>query len=503
MPISQWELIKAKLNFMQKENALSLSQENIINDQIASDQINPYKQQQQFGCNYYFDRADIISKKRTYWEDGVEKIDETVPNKKIQVNYFKLLIDQKVAYLVGKEPTITSSNPDHSTLINDLLGEEFPDIISDVIKNVSNKGVEYIMPYINAEGEFDYFILDSLEIIPIYDKWDKSCIRAFIRYYQVVNEKGEVGLQIEYWDDKEVTYYVKESNDAMVLFDSSREVNPQAHFTFDDGVNGVKGFGWGRCPIIEFRNNNEMLSDLTPSLKSLIDDYNALNSTVSDDLAELQQSVLVVQNYMGTDKKELKRDMKNNKVLLTGPEGGVSNLTVNIPIDSVEQTLQRRETDIFTTAQGVNTKNDIFNNAPSGVTLKQLYQSLDQKCSVLERKATKAIDELVSFITQFILIKTGVDYSEEDVCIKFNKQMLINQQEQIDMVTQSVGLLSKRTLLENHPWVNDVEEELRRIQAEEMPMTPPEETTQLTQMENMMEGNEDMEDMSQPGMMEE
>lgn len=455
--ISNEDLLKAQINFFEAKNALSLADENVINDQIAADQLSTFKKEQLIGESYYFNKADITLKTRK---------EKTAPNNKIQCNYHKLLVDQKVAYLVGKPPAITSSNPDHSIQINKILNERWDDILNSLAKKASNKGKEYLQPFIDEEGGFGYQILDSREIIVIYDKWDRTKIIAFIRYIEFINENGKIGLQIEYWDAEKVTYFVKEDMEAMVIFDASREINPQAHFTYSNGIDEVKSYGWGRCPIIEIRNNDEMLSDLTPSIKSLIDDYNNINSHVSDDIAELQQAIYIIKNYMGTDLAEFKQRMIEDKIATVGPDGGVEFLTLNIPIDAVERTLQRRETDIFTTAQGVNTKNDIFNNAPSGVTLKQLYQALDQKCSTFERKLKKAIIELTSFITQYILITTDVDYSMEEVKVVFNKQMLVNQLEQIDMIALSTGLLSKKTLLENHPWVDDVDEELRRIEEE-------------------------------------
>ena len=42
--------------------------------------------------------------------------------------------------------------------------------------------------------------------------------------------------------------------------------------------------------------------------------------------------------------------------------------------------------------------------------------------------------------------------------------MVVNQSEIINNVLQSKGILSDKTLLSNHPWVLDADEELKQIE---------------------------------------
>lgn len=44
--------------------------------------------------------------------------------------------------------------------------------------------------------------------------------------------------------------------------------------------------------------------------------------------------------------------------------------------------------------------------------------------------------------------------------------MLINESESIENCVKSAGMLSNETVIEQHPWVNDVELELSRLRAE-------------------------------------
>ena len=44
--------------------------------------------------------------------------------------------------------------------------------------------------------------------------------------------------------------------------------------------------------------------------------------------------------------------------------------------------------------------------------------------------------------------------------------MLINESQVIDDITKSVGVISNRTLVEKHPYTNNIKEEIDRIEAE-------------------------------------
>ena len=48
-----------------------------------------------------------------------------------------------------------------------------------------------------------------------------------------------------------------------------------------------------------------------------------------------------------------------------------------------------------------------------------------------------------------------------------NHDIIINESDAIGQCADSGGILSKRTILENHPWVVNAEQELERIREEE------------------------------------
>ena len=110
----------------------------------------------------------------------------------------------------------------------------------------------------------------------------------------------------------------------------------------------------------------------------------------------------------------------------------------------------------------------------SGVALKFFYSLLDLKADISEIQFKKSIRHLLKIISNWVRISKGIVFDRKEVKVTFNRSMLVNTKEQIINVTNSVGMLSKETLLANHPFVTDVDYELAKMREEglESPAPP-------------------------------
>ena len=78
----------------------------------------------------------------------------------------------------------------------------------------------------------------------------------------------------------------------------------------------------------------------------------------------------------------------------------------------------------------------------------------------METEFQAAFEELLWFVDCH-LSNTGVgDFENEPVEVIFNRDMLISEAEIITNIKNSVGILSDETLVANHPWIDDVQDEL-------------------------------------------
>ncbi|GAK01496.1 phage portal protein [Geomicrobium sp. JCM 19055] len=416
------------------------------------------------GERYYFNEGDIKQRQKQYYKDGELVEDESKANHKNAHGWHKLLVDQKVAYLVSKPIVVESESDYFMKRLDDFFGDFFNDMINESVKNASNKGVEYWHPYIDEEGNLDYLQVPPEQLIPIYDYSNpRQPMEAALRYYQV-SIYGEKVIRAEWWERDKVTYLI--SGGGTFTLDPNEEVNPAPHYYYDES-----GYAWERVPFIPFRNNQEEKSDLT-FYKDLVDDYDRLASDGSNNFEEIQELIYVLKGFDGTNLSEFLTNLKHYKVIKTDGDGGVDTKKAEIPMESLETKLNRTQDDIVAFGMGVNPKQDAFGSNPSGVSLKFLYSLLDMKASTMERKFTSALKQLVWFIKEYLAIADNHTF-EEKIKFTFNKTMIFNENESIDNSVKSAAVTSLETALSNHPWVTDVEAEKKKIQEEREKMRDP------------------------------
>ena len=432
------------------------------------------------GVQYYKNNGDIKDRKIYYYDNGTKVVDETAINNRIPHNWHKLLVKQKMGYLVGKPITFSdketsedeggnqvSPNNEFVNEINIVLDESFDDAMNELVKGCSNKGVEWLHVYINEDGVFKYTIIDARQVIPIWETQRQEELDAVIRYY-IITVNGEDRIRAEYWTQEDVTYYLEDSGGNLILDTLTVDDPRQSHFYRVKTIGNEKitnGEGWGMVPFIPFKNNEEMLSDLN-DYKELVDEYDKNRSDLANNLEEIQDALFVLKNYAGQDLKEFQRNLRYYRALKVDGDGDVKTITIEIPVEAKKEHTDRLAEDIFMFSQGVNVKTDKFGNSPSGVALQFLYAQLDLKCDTLERKHKKSIKKLLEFIAEYFRIVDNIDYDHNVIKITFNRSMITNEAEKIDSAQKSKNVISDETIAANHPWVDDPQKEMEKLESQ-------------------------------------
>lgn len=220
----------------------------------------------------------------------------------------------------------------------------------------------------------------------------------------------------------------------------------------------------GRVPFIPFRNNNTGTNDLV-NIKSLVDAYDKVFSSFLNDLEDIQEIIFVLTNYGGQDKKEFLEDLKKYKMIkIDSDEGdtksGLETLTISIPIEAREKFLEITRKAIFEQGMGLDPDPQKFGGA-SGVALKYLYSLLDLKAGLTETEFKSGFGELVEVICRYLGKECG------SVIQTWTRTAIRNDLELADIATKSVGTVSNKTILKNHPFVEDADAEERQIAKEQ------------------------------------
>lgn len=413
------------------------------------------------GVEYYLNNSKIINRQMYAYSESGKTTDVDAINNKLVANFHKILVDQKTAYLVG-EPMVFGSRSDNEKALEQLqklIGERWEDTIPELIKGASNKGVEWLHPFINEDGEFDYMIIPAENLIPIYDYSKRKKLTAAVRFYYLDVD----WVKLELWTETDVTYYEMINND--IHLDANVPINPAPHFT---NVDETEWKSWERIPFIKFANNEEELSDLI-NYKSLVDAYDLLVSDAQNTLEDMQSLIYVLKNYGGTDLSEFRQNLRYYKTIKidSTENGGVDTLKAEVPVEAYKTQIEVLKNNIFTFGQGVNPSPEVIGNAPSGVALTNLYSLLDMKSSILERKFTLALREFMYFVSKYCELLSLEQIDPGDITFTFNKLLLTNEAEIVNMAQASIGVISTQTVIENHPWVKDAQQEIIRLKEEQ------------------------------------
>lgn len=459
------------------EDATNVQTEKIIKDLIESHDTREMLE----GVKYYRVKNNkILSRKQYFYKDGVKTEDTTKPNNKIPHGWHKLLVDQKTSYIVGQPIVFSGKDEKFVKLVNDTLGEDWDDAATELVKNASNKGIEWLHPYINAEGEFDYVVIPAEEFIPIWDSSKQKTLVGGLRYYSI-EVNGKERFKAEWWDTEQVTYYIQDDNGHYKL-DDTEETNPAPHFQEGNDLVGYEGRGWGKVPFIPFRNNTEEMGDLQ-FYKELIDAYDFSISDIQNNLDEIQDLIYILKGYDGENLSEFMENLRHYKAIKVSEDGGVDTKTAELPLESTDIHLKRMERNIFMFGQGVDMTNDKFGNSPTGVALQFIYALLDLKSNMLELKFRKGLRQLVWFIAEYLRLVGKGDFDYKSIEFTFNHSMIFNESEQIENALNSGARISRKTATANHPWVDNVDEEEKRIADEE--------TRRIEEYEDDLEGDGD------------
>ena len=77
-----------------------------------------------------------------------------------------------------------------------------------------------------------------------------------------------------------------------------------------------------------------------------------------------------------------------------------------------------------------------------------------------------SFEEMIWFVANHLKNTGQGDFIKEKVEVVLNRDILVNESQAISDIRNSVGIISEETLVAQHPWVTDVQEELARIKKE-------------------------------------
>lgn len=396
---------------------------------------------------YYKNDNDIKRKGASPYLDLdiAEKNPLKIADNRVSHNWHQLLVDQKAGYVLTYPPLFDVGSVKENEQIAEVLGDEFRSVSKNLCIAASNCGVAWLH-YWMEDGAFQYACVDPRQVIPVFSHDLQEKLIGVLRAYVYVDNEGKEKRRCEYWDDRTVRFFEEDSDGAYVPF-------------FFPEVGEEMVHGCGEVPFIMFRNNAHCTSDLR-MYKDLIDIYDKVYSGFANDIEDVQELIFVIKNYGGTDKEEFIKELKLKKVIKVDEDGGVDTIRAEIPHEARNEMLELTRKKIFSCGMGVDPEADSFGNA-SGVALEYLYSLLELKAGAIETEFRTGFSKLIRAICRLCRMT-----EPKKLIQTWTRNRIRNDSETAQIAIQSKDLISDKSILKNHPWVEDVEAEEKQLAKE-------------------------------------
>lgn len=425
------------------------------------------------GERYYGADPDILQRKRWGIGENGEIIEiKNVANNKLVNNFAKKLVDQKVGYLLAKLMTVQAENKQYEEILTEgYFNQNFQRMIQNLGKEAINKGRAWLHVYYDEQGRFRMKRIPSQEIIPLWRDADHTELDAVVRVMWYVTYEGQQKKEvakIEYWDSSGIHRYVYEDD---VLLPDVEFGTFDSHFVIVNPEGEEMHFNWTRPPFICWKYSQEE-QPLLKQIKTLVDDYDKKKSDNSNAMEETpSDSIMILKNYDGTDLGEFRRNLAAYRAVKVSEDGGVDTLTTEVKTEAFKTHQDMNRKDIYEFGRGVDTQSEKFGGDQSGVALKFLYADLDMDCNMMETEFQWALGQLLWFINVHLANSGAGDFFNEKVTFIFNRDIPINETEAVKNAKDSVGIISDETIIANHPWTTNLQDELDRIQKQKEEMS--------------------------------
>ena len=214
-------------------------------------------------------------------------------------------------------------------------------------------------------------------------------------------------------------------------------------------------------PLLPFYNNCQGCGDFE-MVTGLVDAYNLLLSGALDDMQSVANAFLALYGMQGTTQGDI--DRANRTRILALSEGGRAEFVVkNLNHEALGQVNLRRS--ILQLSMTLDLCDEHFAGNSSGVALQYKLWGIEQVRAAKERTFTDGMRALLAVLTEGERLFGGAaDLTGGEVT--FYKNLPQDNAALAETLLSLSPVLSTQTILENLPWVADVQEELRRKAAE-------------------------------------
>lgn len=388
--------------------------------------------------DYYLGKQDILKR----------VLDADKPNNKLVTNYCSYITDTVIGFFIGSPVIYNSKNKEYlQTLKNIFTLNDEAETNIELARKASIKGKGCELIYIDELNNIRFDVLDTDEVILVYDTTIENELCMAIRYFSLHDYVLDTDIiKVEaYTKDKIYCYTV---NDGNLILNEVRE-----HY-------------FAEVPVVEYANNIYRTGDFEKII-TLQDNYNLTQADLSNELSYFRECYLKLKGMEGSTPEDI-AEMKKNRVLLLGENDEAEFMVKEIKDTVIQNHLKNIKEDIHKTSYVPDLSQELPANL-SGSAIKQKFFNTEQLVVRKERHFKKALQKRIRLITNILNLK-GFTYSWQDIDIVFSRNLPINYVEMADSAVKLKGIISNKSLIglvAGIVGIEDVDKELEQLKEEQ------------------------------------
>lgn len=367
------------------------------------------------------------------------------PDNKLVANLPHYIVDTYNGFFTGIPPKVTLDDKETNTLLQEWNDENsLQDKLSEISKQADIFGRSLAFVYQDEDSQTRIAYSSPVNSFMVYDDTVSRQPLAFVRYW-----KNTDGIQVGmvYYSDKTISFEGSKFGDEML--------NP-----------------YKMVPAVEFYGNEER-QGVFDNVKTLIDELDRVLSQKANQVEYFDNAYLKI---LGVDLDQdgdgqPDADLIGNQMIYS-PDADATNATVDFISkpdgdNMQEHIIDRLVSMIYQISMVANLNDEAFAGNSSGVALQYKLLPMRNMAANKERKFRQALRRLYRIVFSVGTVLPEV-HSEgwRELVFTFKRNLPDDISNDADIAQKLQGMVSQETLLSILPFVNDPQEEIKRINKE-------------------------------------
>jgi hypothetical protein len=397
-------------------------------------------------------------------------------NNKLHAGMYNIVVDQAVNHFTGipikwdydvseQKRTIIQRAKDFflgNDLNNSKTPEEF-DILADMVDTLRFAMLDSESATYQGATGVAFRLLEPVQVDKGWELWASNIEPWFAERYQngavFIREKYDT-LQRKFYQemkvvtDKEIKTYARYIDSALI--------GVSGKFKFmSETTNPLENIY-----LSEFKNNTNRYCDF--EVAEEISD--AIDRSVSDQQNEIEQFKLAYMMVTGSrlNEDEAKRMMEQLGIInMKEANSKVEYVTKNINKDFNEYHLDLLKRQFYTITKAIDFNDEVFKSNSSGEARKWQIIALEAKTNTKEQFFREGLKETAETLVAFIRVKNKKEIDPKKIIFTFSRSLPTDIGYLADALPKLAPYVSKRTIMTQVPFVEDVDYELQMMGIEQ------------------------------------